>query len=119
MLWSAFILCQTSGWHTALHSMESTRTIVVYLYPGMTALDAIGPYEILRGLPGAVVQFVARQRGPVTVDSTFLRLQADLSCDESHGRTSSWFRAEMHRHKCATRTPWRGCAACIPPHAGR
>jgi transcriptional regulator GlxA family with amidase domain len=82
MLWSAFILCQTSGWHTALHSMESTRTIVVYLYPGMTALDAIGPYEILRGLPGAVVQFVARQRGPVTVDSTFLRLQADLSCDE-------------------------------------
>ncbi len=82
MLWSAFIPCQTFGWHTAFQSMESTRTIVVYLYPGMTALDAIGPYEILRGLPGAVVQFVARQRGPVTVDSTFLRLQADLSCDE-------------------------------------
>lgn len=62
--------------------MDTTRTIVVYLYPGMTALDAIGPYEILRGLPGAVVQFVAWQRGPVTVDSTFLRLHADRSCAE-------------------------------------
>ncbi|MGQ9897329.1 MAG: hypothetical protein ACUVR8_07240, partial [Acidobacteriota bacterium] len=53
---------------------DVTRTLVVYLYPGLTALDAIGPYEILRGLPGAVVQFVARQRGPIPADSTFLRL---------------------------------------------
>ncbi|MCS7079649.1 MAG: DJ-1/PfpI family protein [Chloracidobacterium sp.] len=61
---------------------ELSRIIVVYLYPGLTALDAIGPYEILRGLPGAVVHFVAQQRGPITVDSGFLRLQADVCCEE-------------------------------------
>ncbi|MFQ3588873.1 MAG: DJ-1/PfpI family protein [Chloracidobacterium sp.] len=64
------------------HLVEASRAIAVYIYPGLTALDAIGPYEILRGLPGATVQFVAQERGPVTVDSTFLRLQADASWDE-------------------------------------
>ncbi len=59
---------------------ELSREIVVYLYPGLTALDAIGPYEMLRGLPGAVVHFVAQQQGLVTVDSGFLKLQADRSC---------------------------------------
>ncbi|OYT70113.1 MAG: glutamine amidotransferase [Chloracidobacterium sp. CP2_5A] len=56
--------------------------IAAYIYPGLTALDVIGPYEILRGLPGAVAQFVAEERGPITADSGFLRLYADLSCAE-------------------------------------
>lgn len=59
-----------------------SRVIAAYLYPGVTALDVVGPYEILRGLPGAVVRFVAQRRGPVTVDSGFLRLEAELSCAE-------------------------------------
>jgi putative intracellular protease/amidase len=32
--------------------------IAIVLYPGLTALDAIGPYEVLRHLPDAEVRFV-------------------------------------------------------------
>jgi putative intracellular protease/amidase len=31
--------------------------IAILLYEGMTALDAIGPYDVLRQLPGAEVVF--------------------------------------------------------------
>lgn len=50
--------------------------IAIVLYPGMTALDAIGPYEVLRTLPGARVCFVSRRRGPVLTDSGVLELVA-------------------------------------------
>jgi hypothetical protein len=33
--------------------------IAIVLYPGLTALDAVGPYEILRLLPDAEVRFGA------------------------------------------------------------
>ena len=39
--------------------------IAIVLYPGLTALDAIGPYEVLRLLPDADVRFVAGRAGPV------------------------------------------------------
>ena len=39
------------------------------VYEGMTALDLIGPYEILAGLPGAELCFVAKRAGEVPVDS--------------------------------------------------
>jgi len=45
------------------------------VYPGMTMLDALGPYEVLSRLPGAHVQFVAADSQPVTSDTgclTFL-----------------------------------------------
>ncbi len=61
---------------------KSNFDIAILLYPGMTALDAIGPYEVLRGIPGARVRFVAAERGLVTTDSTFLRLNADHRFDE-------------------------------------
>jgi putative intracellular protease/amidase len=36
--------------------------IVIYIYNGITALDAIGPYEVLSKLPNAKVKFVAEKR---------------------------------------------------------
>jgi putative intracellular protease/amidase len=56
--------------------------IVFYLYPGMTALDIVGPYEVLRQLPGATVRFVAKKRGAVLMDSQALSLNADYSLEE-------------------------------------
>ena len=53
--------------------------VVFYLYPGMTALDAIGPYEVLRGLPGATIRFAAKERGAVLMDSLALSLNAHNS----------------------------------------
>jgi transcriptional regulator GlxA family with amidase domain len=37
--------------------------IAIVLYPGLTALDAVGPYEVLRLLPDAEVRFVAAAPG--------------------------------------------------------
>ncbi|MFI8976559.1 DJ-1/PfpI family protein [Nocardia asteroides] len=48
--------------------------IAVVLYPGMTALDAIGPYEVLRFAPRARVRFVGHEVGPVMTDSGVLAL---------------------------------------------
>lgn len=46
--------------------------IAIVLYPGFTALDFIGPYEVLRNLPDARVRFVSHEPGPVTADSGVL-----------------------------------------------
>lgn len=56
--------------------------IVILLYEGFTALDCIGPYEVLSRLPGAELTFVARKAGVVTSDTGFLRITATRGIDE-------------------------------------
>lgn len=56
--------------------------IVCLLFDGITALDIVGPYEVLQRLPGADVKFVARSTGEIRTDNTFLALVADYSLDE-------------------------------------
>jgi len=51
--------------------------IVIPIFPDFTALDAIGPYEVLRMLPGAQVTFAAAARGTVRTDSRMAGLHAD------------------------------------------
>ena len=53
--------------------------IAILLYHGLTALDAIGPYEVLRQLPNSQVTFVSSQRGPIRTDSRVLALGADAT----------------------------------------
>ncbi|MFC0110877.1 DJ-1/PfpI family protein [Kibdelosporangium aridum] len=57
--------------------------IAFVVYPGMTALDAIGPYELLRSMPGSEVRFVAAAPGKVVTDSGVLALGASHSFDET------------------------------------
>jgi putative intracellular protease/amidase len=57
--------------------------IAIVLYPGFTALDFIGPYEVLRNLPDADVRFVWHEPGPVTADSGTLVVGATHSFDET------------------------------------
>ncbi len=56
--------------------------IVFLLFDGVTALDAVGPYEVLCRLPGADVKFVAAAAGPVRSDNGFLALHADHARDD-------------------------------------
>jgi putative intracellular protease/amidase len=56
--------------------------IVCLLFDGITALDIVGPYEVLQRLPGADVKFVARSTGEIRTDNTFLALVADYSLDD-------------------------------------
>jgi transcriptional regulator GlxA family with amidase domain len=54
----------------------------ILLYDGFTALDAIGPYEVLRSVRGWEVEFVAEERGEVRTDSGAVGLSADRSLAE-------------------------------------
>jgi len=56
--------------------------IAIVLFNRLTALDAIGPYEVLSRVPGAEVVFVAEQAGPLRADSGRLALVADAALDE-------------------------------------
>jgi putative intracellular protease/amidase len=51
--------------------------IVIPLYDRFTALDAVGPYEVLSRLPGAEVVFVAEEAGPVRTDTRALTVVAE------------------------------------------
>ncbi|MFJ4189840.1 DJ-1/PfpI family protein [Kitasatospora sp. NPDC089509] len=56
--------------------------IAILLYDDFTALDAVGPYEVLSRIPGAEVVFTAAKRGPVRTDMASLALTADAALDE-------------------------------------
>ncbi len=53
--------------------------IAILLYDRLTALDAIGPYEVLSRLPGASTKFVAVEPGPIKTDNGALTLVAEGS----------------------------------------
>jgi putative intracellular protease/amidase len=57
--------------------------IAIVVYPGFTALDFIGPYEVLHRLPDAEVRFLWHQPGPITADSAALVIGATHSFDET------------------------------------
>jgi putative intracellular protease/amidase len=56
--------------------------IAVLLFDRFTALDAVGPYEMLCRLPDAEVVFVAEQTGPVRNDRDELSLVATRTVGE-------------------------------------
>ncbi|MGH9228139.1 MAG: DJ-1/PfpI family protein [Acidimicrobiales bacterium] len=51
--------------------------VTIPIFDRFTALDAVGPYEVLSRLPGAEVVFVAEQAGPVRTDTRALTLVAE------------------------------------------
>jgi transcriptional regulator GlxA family with amidase domain len=63
--------------------MTAMTQIAFVAYPGFTALDMIGPYEVLRNLPGAEVRFVWHESGPITADSGVLVIGATHSLVET------------------------------------
>ena len=56
--------------------------IAILLFPNVNALDAVGPYEVLRHLPDARVRFVAPEPGPQRTEDGTLALVADHSFDD-------------------------------------
>jgi putative intracellular protease/amidase len=53
--------------------------IAIALFDRFTALDAVGPYEVLSRLPGAKVDFVAAEPGVYATDTRMLRLTVERS----------------------------------------
>jgi putative intracellular protease/amidase len=56
--------------------------IAILIYDGFTALDAVGPYEVLSCLPNAKVHFVAKDVGPIRTHTKALSLMADFKLSE-------------------------------------
>jgi transcriptional regulator GlxA family with amidase domain len=59
-----------------------TVRIAVPLFPQFTALDGIGPYEVLQRIPGIDVVFVGHQRGEVRTENGFLGVVRDATFEE-------------------------------------
>ena len=67
--------------------------IAILLYDKLTALDAIGPYEVLSRLPGADLAFVATEPGEVHTDNGMLTLVAE--CADSSLIPEELLRADL------------------------
>src|SRR5690242_17873797 len=57
-------------------------TIAIPLFDRFTALDGIGPYEVLQRIPGFDITFVGHRREVVRSDNGFLGIQIDATYDE-------------------------------------
>jgi transcriptional regulator GlxA family with amidase domain len=57
--------------------------MAIVVYPGFTAMDAIGPYEVLKLLPDVEVRFVSQEPGPIATDRGVLFVGATHSFEET------------------------------------
>ncbi len=51
--------------------------VVIPLFPRFTALDGIGPYEVLQRIPSIDVTFIGHERGEIRSENGFLGITAD------------------------------------------
>ena len=75
---SSAVSARCSGGSVATNTVD----IAIPIYEDFTALDAIGPYEVLSRLPGARVVFLAAEPGPVRTDNGMLNVVAEARLEE-------------------------------------
>jgi putative intracellular protease/amidase len=73
--------------------------IAYLLYPDFTALDLVGPYEVISRWPDAEVHFVARSLDPVRCDHGLTGFQPTLQTP-CRTRTSSSCPGVKTRSRC-------------------
>ena len=56
--------------------------IAIPVFPRFTALDAVGPYEVLQRIPSMDVVFVGHRRGEVRTENGMLGISCDATFDE-------------------------------------
>ncbi len=57
----------------------ASMKIAILIFDRLTALDAIGPYEVLSRIPGVELRFVGKQTGNVRTDTGSLGLSVDAA----------------------------------------
>jgi transcriptional regulator GlxA family with amidase domain len=57
-------------------------SIAIPLFPRFTALDAIGPYEVLQRIPDLDITFVGHERGAVRSDNGMLGIEIDATFED-------------------------------------
>jgi len=56
--------------------------VAIPLFPRFTALDAVGPYEVLQRIPSIDVVFIGHRRGEVRTENGMLGVSCDATFDE-------------------------------------
>jgi len=59
-----------------------SRQVAIPLFPQFTALDGIGPYEVLQRVPDIDVTFVGHERGVVRSDNGMLGIEVDATFEQ-------------------------------------
>jgi putative intracellular protease/amidase len=62
--------------------VAAVTSIAIPLFPKFTALDAIGPYEVLQRIPGFDITFLGHERGVVRSDNGMLGIELDATFED-------------------------------------
>ena len=62
---------------------DNLLQIAILLYPGVTALDAVGPWEVLSRIPNTEIRFVGKETGPVVTEGHVLLLGVTHTVSET------------------------------------
>jgi putative intracellular protease/amidase len=62
--------------------MTTSLQVAIPLFPQFTALDSVGPYEVLQRIPSIDVVFIGHQRGEFRSENGMLGLTADATFDD-------------------------------------
>ncbi len=62
--------------------MSDGLQVAIPLFPRFTALDAVGPYEVLQRVPSIDIVIVGHRRGEVRSDNGMLGITVDATFDE-------------------------------------
>jgi transcriptional regulator GlxA family with amidase domain len=62
--------------------MKDRVQIAIPLFPEFTALDAVGPYEVLQRIPTFDIVFIGHDRGELRSENGMLGLSADATFEE-------------------------------------
>ena len=62
--------------------MGEQLQVAIPVFPRLTALDAVGPYEVLQRIPSISVSFVGAELGTVRTDNGMLGICVDATFDE-------------------------------------
>ncbi len=61
---------------------DGTRRVAIALFAQVTALDAVGPYEVLQRIPELDIVFVGHEQGTVRTENAMLGLSVDARFEE-------------------------------------
>jgi len=62
--------------------VTETVQVAIPLFPRFTALDAVGPYEVLQRIPSIDITFIGHQRGELRSENGMLGITADATFEE-------------------------------------
>ena len=74
-------------------AIDVALTDITKLYPGVTALDAVGPWEVLSRMPDTEIRFVGKEIGPVVTEGDACSSVSRTRWPKLQTRTSCWCRA--------------------------